>query len=66
MNERILRTGRYKKTHTVKEANKPLRSVSVEIHEVLSVDMRTVEFQGTFEECQRFLRNTCSTGGCED
>lgn len=66
MNERILRTGRYKKIHRVKEANKPPRTVSVEIHEVLSADMRTTEFQGTFEECQRFLHNSCPTGGCED
>ncbi len=33
---------------------------------VLSPDLRETEFEGTLQECETFLKNSCPTGGCED
>ncbi len=39
---------------------------SPEVWVVLSVDLRDELFEGTFLECQRYLKNVCATGNCED
>jgi hypothetical protein len=36
-----------------------------EVWEVLSEDLREQEFEGTYEECLRYLKAQCPTGSCD-
>lgn len=61
MNERIQGTGQYTR---IRKGNAGERDV--EICEVLSEDMRTVEFSGPLDACLRYLQSQCPTGKCEN
>lgn len=37
-----------------------------EVWMVLSPDLREEEFEGTLEDCTKYLRTSCPTGKCED
>lgn len=42
------------------------RQGQVDLWEVLTPDMRDREFSGSFEECEKYLRNQCPNGSCEE
>lgn len=60
MYERIVNTDKFRRE------NKHGYGERIPLHDVLSEDMRSVDFTGSFEECVQFLKSKCSTGACED
>lgn len=60
MNERI------QSTASVKKVMRGGYSVYETVYEVLSDDMRSTEFTGSFDECIRYLQSQCPTGKCEN
>ena len=48
-----------------KQGKFPWQTVQ-EVWEVLTPDLREQEFQGSYEECLKYLKSTCPNGSCEE
>jgi hypothetical protein len=59
MNERLQR----KRNET---GNSVQQDIEPAIWVVLSEDFREEEFEGTYQQCEQYLKSTCSTGKCGD
>jgi hypothetical protein len=59
MNERLI-------LKKAERGSTPHRDTIPAVWAVLSPDFREEIYEGTFQDCEKYLRNSCANGTCED